>query len=74
MKIADIIEAWFQANFCNNTYYQREQLFAQAQAAKADLLQRLESAAQAEAQKIVTDFQEPKKGSSKQPEAGSSKQ
>jgi hypothetical protein len=41
MKIAEIVEQWFQANFHNNTYYQREELFAHARAAKEDLLKRL---------------------------------
>ena len=48
MNIKEIIEAWFKANFHNNTYFQNEQLFAQAQAAKADLLGRLEAAVKTE--------------------------
>lgn len=44
MKISDIVEQWFQANFHNNTYFQNELLFAQARAAKADLLKRLDAA------------------------------
>jgi len=58
MDFADIVEQWFQAHFHNNTFYQQPELFAQAQAAKADLLQRLENAAQAEAEKIAVDFKE----------------
>jgi hypothetical protein len=42
MKISEIVEQWFQANFHNNTYFQNELLFAQVKAAKADLLKRLD--------------------------------
>ena len=44
MKIADVVEPWFQAHFHNNTYYQREEIFAHARGAKEDLLKRLEAA------------------------------
>jgi len=44
MKIADVVEQWFQAHFHNNTYFQREELFAHARAAKEDLLSRLKAA------------------------------
>ena len=55
MKIGDIIEAWFQANFHNNTYFQNELLFAQAKAAKEDLLKRLEAAFQTEFDALLNE-------------------
>jgi len=44
MKIADVVEHWFQAHFHNNTFFQNEQLFSYVLAAKQDLLKHLEAA------------------------------
>jgi len=65
MKIGDIIEAWFQANFHNNTYFQNELLFAQAKAAKEDLLKRLEGAASQAVESLLEEAQDPVGGPKK---------
>jgi len=43
MKIADVVEHWFQAHFHNNTFFQRDDLWAHVLAAKEDLIKRLEA-------------------------------
>jgi len=61
MKIADVVEHWFQAHFHNNTYYQREEIFGHARGAKEDLLKRLEAALGGEADSAPSEQAKSKK-------------